>query len=150
MTSNPSIERTSQRPLRALCAAARVERLGSMGTVSSFIRITQVPAGEAPLSVREKWVGLTLPLAPSFASPTNARTFGVLSGPRRPWARVAAVLLGRTTHHRGYAVEASLALEALHRASPEAAAWWRENTPHMLSPGQHFLFPENCGHVVPS
>jgi hypothetical protein len=116
----------------------------------SFVQITQVPDGEAPLEVREKWVGLTLPLMPPIAGSRFARTFGVLSGPRRPLARVIALLRGRAAKGRGYVVEATQALEILHQAHPDAAAWWRTNTPHMLVAGRCFLFAESCGQVVRS
>ena len=41
----------------------------------------------------------------------------------------------------GYAVEGRRALAALESASPEAAAWWRENAPDVLAPGYQLIFP---------
>jgi hypothetical protein len=31
-------------------------------------------------------------------------------------------------------------MAVLQEAAPEAAAWWHENTPHMLGPGRMFGF----------
>ena len=61
------------------------------------ICVTAVPAGEAPQWVREKWVGVELPLA--LRSAHDFRTFGVLSGPRSldftPWrSATTAVFTG--------------------------------------------------------
>jgi hypothetical protein len=53
-----------------------------MKTVPQYIRIVRIPPGEAPFWVREKWVGLELPLADGDRGPRGAYTSGVLSGPR--------------------------------------------------------------------
>ena len=121
-----------------------------MNRVSAYLRVTAVPDGEAPLSVREKWVGLRLPLHPSAQDPRRARTFGVLSGPRRTMARLAALFLGRSAPGYGYLVEAAAAVDVLRQQHPEAAAWWQANAPHMLRPRSYFLFAESCGHVEAS
>lgn len=115
-----------------------------------YLHVTAVPDGEAPLSVREKWVGLRLPLHAAAERSREARTFGVLSGPRRTSARLFALFMGRSIPARGYVVEAARAIEILRQQSPEAAARWQANAPHMLRPGRYFLFAENCGHVEAS
>src|SRR5262245_51454079 len=107
--------------------------------VRSF-HITAVPAGEAPLWVREKWVGVTLPLA--HPSPRHFRIFGVLSGPRTWIGIIGAWLAGKLQQQTGYAVESRVAIELLEMSSPEAAAWWKENTPHFLQPRRYFVFRE--------
>jgi len=104
------------------------------------IRIVAVPAGEAPQWVREKWVGIELPLALRQAH--NVHTFGVLSGPRSFLAALWRLLTGRSTRRRGYAVEVAAAMAALERVHPDAAAWWRTNAPHLFTRKRYFLFRE--------
>src|SRR3981189_3195245 len=89
------------------------------------VRIIAVPPGEAPLWVREKWVGLELPLLRWRAAGTFIG-FGAVSGPRTCLAQIWALLRGRSHRIYGFAVDASRAVEILARASPEAATWWRE------------------------
>ncbi len=48
----------------------------------------------------------------------------------------------------GYAVEAPPALEILANASPEAAAWWRENTPHLIAPKRYLVFHEEVCRIA--
>ena len=112
------------------------------------LRIESVPPGEAPLWVREQWIGLVLPLAQRKASPRTWLTSGVLSGPRSFLARLVALISGRLERRSGYAVETSTAVAILATTSPQAAAWWRENTPQLLRPGRYFLFPAGVGRVV--
>ena len=104
------------------------------------IRITGVPPGEAPQWVREKWVGLVLPLATGRSRPLTAMTSGVLSGPPNRLAAFLWGLLGRLEQQSGYAVEASAALAILERTAPDAASWWRENVPRLFSRRRKFLF----------
>jgi len=111
------------------------------------LKITTVPRGEAPLWVREKWVGVALPLAQRSAAPGAYSGFGVLSGPRNLWSSLYAMLSGNYEKHRGYVVEASTAVALLAQVSPEAASWWRENTPHLLRPGLMFVFDQDAGYV---
>jgi hypothetical protein len=95
------------------------------------IRIVTTPPGEAPQSVREAWIGLELPLAKSRDQGKKLAVMGV-----RSWEGIFMT---------GYAVEGRVALEYLAARSPTAAAWWRENVPHVLKSGFQFVFPvENC------
>jgi hypothetical protein len=112
------------------------------------IRIIAIPPGEAPPWVREQWVGLELPLAQSSSTARSRRVFGVLSGPRDAFARWLAILTGRTGRETGYAVRVLDALAVLEAKSPEAAAWWRTNVPHMTSPLRCFLFAESVCQVL--
>ncbi len=57
------------------------------------IEIVFPPAGEAPLWVREKWIGLRLPVASPEAKPVCALTAGVLTGPK---GLLAALAHGRS------------------------------------------------------
>src|SRR6266702_2282223 len=104
---------------------------------ASHLRITSVPPGEAPLWVREKWVGLSLPLAQRKAQ----------SGPRGFFASIAALLAGKLQRRSGFVVETQAAISVLAKSSPEAAAWWQENTPHLLRKTRYFVFPQDVGHV---
>lgn len=111
------------------------------------LKITSVPPGEAPLWVREKWVGLALPLARGSTSPGAYWGFGVLSGPRGLFSCIYAMLRGKYEKHYGYMVEAGGAVALLAHTSPEAAGWWRANTPHLLKPGGMFVFDQSAGYV---
>jgi hypothetical protein len=104
------------------------------------IRIVAVPMGEAPQWVREKWVGLELPLA--LGNARNVHTFGILTGPRGFLAALWRVLTGHSTRRRGYAVEVAAAMAALERVHPDAAAWWRTNASHLFIRKRYFLFRE--------
>lgn len=108
--------------------------------MTKVIRITAIPPGEAPQNVREAWVGLRLPLPLWRARPKPWRSAGVLTGPKTIFARVSALLSGRLSRSEGYAVRVTDAIAVLERVRPDAAAWWRENTPHLVRPGKVFVF----------
>jgi hypothetical protein len=95
------------------------------------IRIVQAPAGEAPLWVREAWVGIDLPVVRGRGL-RNYPSVGVLSGPKTLWQHIWWSIRGRTTPARGYLVRTAIAIELLSASAPAAADWWRENTPHLL------------------
>ena len=48
----------------------------------------------------------------------------------------------------GYAVEAAPAVGILAKVSPEAAAWWHENTPHLIAPKRYLVFHEEVCRVA--
>jgi hypothetical protein len=112
-----------------------------------MIRIIAVPPGEAPLWVREKWVGLDLPVA-RYSGRGKFITMGVLSLPGSVLAQWLAVFRGRAERIAGYAVEALPAVEILACAHPEAAAWWRENTPHLIAPKRYLVFHEEVCRIA--
>ena len=111
------------------------------------VRIVAVPPGEAPFWVRQKWVGLDLPVV-RYSAHRKFLTFGVLSTPRSWLVQWAAILRGRVEVIAGYAVEAAPAVEILAKASPEAAAWWRENTPHLIAPKRYLVFHEEVCRIA--
>ncbi|MBT1513363.1 hypothetical protein KIP88_22985 [Bradyrhizobium sp. SRL28] len=90
-----------------------------------IIRIVAVPPGEAPLWVRQKWVGLDLPVA-RYSGCRKFLTMGVLSLPRSMLAQWLAMFRGRAELIAGYAVEAG----SRHSEGCVAAAvrtelaWW--------------------------
>ena len=112
------------------------------------LTITAVPPGEAPQWVREAWVGLSLPLAQPPGARTYALTSGVVSGPKTWLARVRALVTGQLSPKAGYRVEVPAAIAVLAERHPRAAAWWRENTPHLVQPRKYFIFPDGVGRVT--
>jgi hypothetical protein len=112
------------------------------------IRIIAIPPGEAPSWVREKWVGLELPLAQPSRSARSRRAFGVLSGPRHVLGHWIGALRGKSFRESGYAVRVEEAVAALEAKSPEAAAWWRQSLPHLFSPLRCFLFQQSVCQVL--
>jgi hypothetical protein len=112
------------------------------------VRIIAVPPGEAPLWVREKWVGLELPLAQKSHAALSRPTDGVLSGPKSALAGLVGFLLGRYSRTSGFVVPVLGALQVLEVASPEAANWWRTNTPHLCKPSRRFMFRSHVCEVV--
>jgi hypothetical protein len=113
---------------------------------SSNVLIVSVPPGEAPLWVREKWVGLELPLR--YSAPKTCFCFGILSAPSTWWGLLWGMLRGRAERVSGYVVEAGPAVDILERSSPEAAAWWRENAPQHLAPKRCLVFNDFACRVV--
>ena len=119
-----------------------------MSSAPQFIRIVRTPPGEAPLWVREKWVGLELPLASGDYGPRHAYTSGVLSGPRNRLIALVWLLLGRLPHQSGYAVEAVTAVAILANVAPDAASWWRQNVPRSQRAGRKFMFHSSVCEIV--
>jgi hypothetical protein len=106
------------------------------------IRITRTPPGEAPVAIREAWVGLELPLLRD--KPLRYLGSGVLSGPRSLVATLLHLITFRLKVYTAYVVPSLAAIEILERADPAAARWWRENAPHTVRRGRHFLFSPEC------
>lgn len=106
------------------------------------IEIISRPLGEAPEWVRDHWIGVTLPLANATAQ--NPIGFGVLTGPKALISELGRVLSGKAQRHEGYIVDAKVAVKILEARSPEAATWWRENTPHLFRRGRRFVFDLGC------
>lgn len=77
--------------------------------VTGKIRIKKMPSGEAPMHIREKWVGLVLPV---FAIGENIGSEGVLTRKKTDCGPV-------------YMIPQDLAISTLETASKQAAAWWR-------------------------
>jgi hypothetical protein len=99
------------------------------------ILITAIPPGEAPESVRRAWVGLTLPLAPGHPAPAVVPVRGVVHG--QPGGYCTC-----------YLVEGRRAVEHLAAARPDAAAWWRQYTPHVLARGYCLAFPVETAELL--
>lgn len=76
------------------------------------IRITSTPPGQAPLEIREKWIGVIIPLI-------QQNTKGIQVG----------VAGGQPENVGGYRVNPREAVNCLAKTSPEASSWWNENFP---------------------
>lgn len=78
---------------------------------SGVIRVTRIPDGDAPLWVREKWLGLDI--STRYFVSKNDEVKGALTGEVK-------------TPHACYLVHQDEALKALTEKSPDAAKWWHE------------------------
>lgn len=81
------------------------------------VRITSVTSGEAPLWVREQWIGIILDGEPfdPYISEENP-PIEVLTGKPAIQNYAGAIL-----------VKSEDAIEALRKSSPDAAIWWDSN-----------------------
>ena len=74
----------------------------AVGTLS--VRITGIPPGEAPLWVREQWLGLAIPIIQPNARPIRIATSGVLTGPKGVWSSLLALAQGKSERMTGFLV----------------------------------------------
>lgn len=102
------------------------------------IEIVTVPVGEAPLWVREAWIGLTLPLANGRAS-SRWRSVGVLTAPRTCLGALRALLFS-SRRSTGYLVPSAEAIRRLAARNPDAANWWRTHTYFADDDRARFIF----------
>lgn len=72
------------------------------------IKIIAIPPGQAPLAIRQQWIGITLPVAENL--PSNTIEMGVLGG--------------KPENSGGYPVETIIAIQELKKKSIESAKWW--------------------------
>ena len=86
------------------------------------IKIVQVPSGQAPLWVRQEWVGMELPVAENL--PNDTVEMGVLGG--------------KPEDADGYPVETVVAFRELKKKNPAAAQWWETYVPASLLPWLSF------------
>lgn len=90
-------------------------------------KVLQIPEGEAPLAVREQWVGLTLPVVEVLGPRTG---YGVLTG-------------NEATMENAVAVGLRDGVQALRDADKqEAADWWQR------IPRGQLLFEESWGELL--
>jgi hypothetical protein len=119
----------------------------NVSNIDLTVRIIAVPPGEAPLWVREKWVGLELPGA-QYSSARSFYAYGVRSLPRTWLAQWWGIVRGRAERISGYAVESIRAVDILSTSSPEAAEWWRQNTPDLIAKNRYLVFHEESCRIV--
>jgi hypothetical protein len=84
--------------------------------------------------VRRAWVGLVLPLEEGLCQPQFTPVCGVRS-------------LRNSAAHV-FIINVNAAIEALEKHDPEAAAWWVENTPHLLRPDGLLCFHSHVCELV--
>ena len=95
------------------------------------VKITAVPAGEAPLWVRKSWFGLVLPCEPIVGFSGEEK--GALSG-------------GKTENRYGFNVPQHKALEILGKQKPQAATWWKEHG--FPQKDMFFVFDESEAEII--
>jgi hypothetical protein len=108
-----------------------------------YLRVVCVPNGEAPLWVREKWVGLDFPNSITSQKVVNIYIAGVLTKPRNILSAIIGYLLKKYDKKNVYLVNAIQAVSILSKASNDAANWWKENTPYLLKDNSVLCFEEN-------
>ena len=102
------------------------------------VRFTSVPKGDAPLKIRQKWVGVEVPCLFSHdgVPQEGDRLHDVVSGMEIP-------------DYPGYIILQAMAIEELKKKSPFAATWWKKHGfPH--HPIAIFLFSLESAEVVKS
>lgn len=98
----------------------------SISEATGLVRITKIPSGDAPESIRAAWVGLTLPCYP-IVGYTEGLEIGALSGQPRAKKRNSVI------------VPQEEALRILEKQSPHAAKWWRDHGfPRAFTPNFSF------------
>lgn len=85
--------------------------MSESNVIKGIIRIVKTPEGEAPLKIRERWVGTEIPTL--YYSQVGGTVSGALSD--KP-VKIQA----------HYVVFQKDALDALEKREPEAAKWWHQ------------------------
>ena len=116
--------------------------------IAHEVEIVIAPGGDPPDWVRKSWVGLRLPV---IGDVQEMDIHGVSAAtPKGKIGRALARLLRRLVPARGYLINAAQAVDILEDSKPEAARWWRENTPQMLDGRANLMFHEwACRRVTP-
>ena len=113
--------------------------------------VSQVPAGEASLPIRQCWVGGLYPCSPIMGFPGNGeREKGVLSGQEITYTGGQPVPDGRVGLHnrRGVSVPQDEALRILGLKYPWAEKYWRRRGFPKPPPNDCFVFGEDEVQVV--
>src|SRR5262249_42778826 len=104
--------------------------------VSLRIRVLSPPPGEAPPHIRAAWVGCVLPLHTTTDDPKVSR-------------QAKGVLSGRNEDDpSGFVVQVVDAVRELECHNVEAARWWHDHAPHLVQPGELFVYPEEACALV--
>jgi hypothetical protein len=105
------------------------------------IRVIRTPHGDSPQEIREAWIGTTLPIVGRRAR--RQLTYDETQGHRNLlWVTLLATFrIGK--FQRVYTVHAKTAVDILAQHRPEAADWWRQNTPHVLGRFRYLGFQED-------
>jgi hypothetical protein len=100
-------------------------------TAKQIMRIKSAPRGQAPLAIREQWIGVEI----AYVS------VGLPEGTIR-----GAMSLEEVAKHEVFVVEQNVAIDALRKKSREAADWW--NRMGFPMPGTQFTFERECADIV--
>jgi hypothetical protein len=100
-----------------------------------YIRISSIPAGAAPDWVRQRWVGLELPVV------LHPQKTGLFASVRR-------MLTGKGGKDDSFPVATLAAVAILEKSSPDAAQWWRDNAAPIMKPGSFFVFRKDCCYLI--
>lgn len=112
-----------------------------------YVEIVSIPVGEAPLWVRQAWIGTKIPLV--WDGLHTLPVVGVLSGPPSRTMRLWNYLTWQADPiMTGYIVVAKEAVDRLADHNIEAAEWWRANTPDALDGASTFIFDAQACEVV--
>lgn len=115
------------------------------------IEIVSTPMGDAPLKVRQAWIGLILPLLPGSADvPVRAPAVSVfaISTGWQSWLRWLFRRPYPAVDFTGYYVPSAEAIRILAEGSPHAAQWWRRNMPSLLQFDASLVFDAGCCRLV--
>ncbi|WEK04171.1 MAG: hypothetical protein P0Y65_18625 [Candidatus Devosia phytovorans] len=115
------------------------------------IEITSMPLGDAPLKVRQAWIGLILPLDPGHPQDAVATEgYSVLSETRglQTWLRWLLRRPYPAGTYTGYVVPSAEAIRILAEVSPQSARWWSRNVPSFMHPQATFIFDADCCRLV--
>ncbi len=101
-----------------------------------YVRITEIPDGEAPFWVRREWLGLLLPCDPVCGFPSGGMEKGAVSG------KVAE------KNRFGFSVPQAAALQVLATKSQDAFNYWKRLGFPKPPPYDYFGFSETEAVVV--
>lgn len=105
------------------------------------VRITSIPPGEAPLWVREKWIGIVLEGEQYLSSPC------IIAGDMGPVGVLTHdYVAGDRDFREAFMTSSAYAIETLRLQEEDAAKWWDENFDKILIPT--FIFPRECFVVI--
>ena len=118
---------------------------------NGLVRVKEIPAGEAPLEIRERWVGLILPCHPIAGFPNKGeREKGALSGKETTYKDGQPVPDGRVGLYNRCMVSVpqkeSLRILALN--CPWAANYWYRLGFPKPAPNDCFAFGENEVEII--
>jgi hypothetical protein len=112
------------------------------------IRIVDTPPGEAPVEIRDAWIGILLPLVSGEGGPKVVLASGVLSGPQNVLSTLWCLITGQIKRVTAYRVRARVAFDLLERHAPHAAAWWRSHAPHLYDDDRMLGFHSHVCEMV--
>ena len=111
-------------------------------TENGLIRIREVPPGKAPYEIRQKWVGLVLPVAPPDMQSVYMQS--LLTAPKTYLGIFVASRDEDFLANGAFFVSGPAALMVLAQISTDAVKWWGKNAPFFQNKRSAFLFTAAC------